>query len=145
MRGVDAIFLLFFVPSIADAETLCSGRGTSDEVQPIPGVLASFANTLFGEGSAEETVYRCVNDTVYMCRMCNGSCCDKLDANRNIPSVDQYCREHPNSSFVPLAFSGHNSKFSWACAGRRAVVNHVERTDQRGFRADSWMPVAGVR
>ena len=145
LRLFGAALLLCCGTHVASAETLCAGKGTSDQVRPIPQSLYSFANTLFGEGGAEETVYRCVNDSVYLCRMCNGFCCDKLSTIRHLPSVDKFCRDSPNSDFVPLAFSGHNSAYSWRCVGKRAVVNHVEKTDARGFRADSWIPAAGAR
>jgi hypothetical protein len=127
--------------SSVDQELLCS---SSDEVKPIPQSLAAFANTLFGEDAASGTVYRCMNNTVYLCSIGNGFSCDKPSTRRDNPSVARYCRENPDSS-VPMAVSGHGTIYGWSCVGRKAVISYVEKIDPRGYRADMWTAVMGVR
>jgi len=140
--------LLYGAPNGALGQVLCEGKGTTDEVKPIPQSLVPAATVLFGS-SPEETVYRCMNNTVYVCQYCNGWCCDKPDVNERNPrvvaAVRAYCRENPGSGPVPKAVTGHATIYSWRCEGSRAEVDGVEKTDARGFRADMWVPLGGVR
>jgi len=132
----------------AGAEPLCAGKGNVDEVKPIPQSLAAFASKLFGgelDDATSETVYRCVDDQVYICNIGNGFSCDRPSAQRYNPDVVQYCRGNPNSPFVPMSVSGHITMYTWKCVGRRAVIASIEKLDARGFRADMWVAVPGVQ
>ncbi len=144
-RLIGAALLLCGAPNIVAGQTLCAGKGTSDEVQPIPQSLFAFANTLFGEDAASATVYRCMYNEVYVCQIGNGFSYDKPSTDRHNPGAERFCRENPGADMVPMAVTGHGTIYGWACSGRRAVINYVERVDERGFRADMWTPVAGVR
>jgi hypothetical protein len=143
LRLIGAALLLCCGTHVASGETLCAGMGTNDRVRPIPQSLLVFADTLFGN-DPEETVYRCANDSVFICRRRNGFGCDKPSMIRRLPSVERFCREERNGD-VPMVASGHNSAYSWKCVGGRAVIDERKRIDERGFLADNWIPVAGVR
>ncbi|MFZ1962379.1 MAG: hypothetical protein WAU78_02730 [Roseiarcus sp.] len=91
------------------------------------------------------TVYRCMNDQVYVRFQPNGLGCDQPDTRRFNPDVARYCRENPNASIVPKAVSGHGAPYEWKCAGGKAVIDFAEALDARGFRRDMWTAVAGVR
>jgi hypothetical protein len=129
----------------SQSRPLCAGQGTDDVVRPIPPSLYDFANKLFGEDATSTTVYRCMSGMVLVCPIGNGFSCDRPSTDRRNPGADQYCRENPGSDFVPMAASGHGTIYTWKCAGGRAVVDFVEKLDERGFRADAWNPLFGVK
>jgi uncharacterized protein len=129
----------------SQSRSLCAGQGTDDVVRPIPPSLYDFANKLFGEEAASNTVYRCMSDRVFVCPIGNGFSCDRPSTDRRNPSADQYCRENPGSDFVPMAASGHGTIYTWKCAGGRALIDFVEKLDERGFRADAWNPLFGMK
>ncbi len=145
LKATAAAAVLFCATGVAKAEALCAGKGTVDEVKPIPQSLAAFANMLFGEEAASTTVYRCMDDTVYVCVTGNGFSCDKPNTRRYNPNVARYCRENPSWSNVPMVVSGHDTIYGWKCAGGKAVINYVEKIDARGYRADMWVAVVGAR
>lgn len=126
------------------AEALCAGKGPIDEVKPIPQSLAAFANMLFGEDAASTTVYRCMDDFVYVCAIGNGFSCDR-PSTRRYNFVARYCSENPSWSDVPMSVSGHNTIYGWKCAGGKTVIHYAEKIDARGYRADMWIAVGGVR
>jgi hypothetical protein len=44
-----------------------------------------------------------------------------------------------------MAASGHGTIYTWKCAGGRAVIDFVEKLDERGVRADAWNPLFGMK
>jgi hypothetical protein len=125
-------------------EALCAGKGTIDEVKPIPLWLVGFATKLYGQGG--DVVYRCMDDHVWLCSYgANLPCGGKADARRNNPGVIQYCRENPNDPFVPMVASGHATVYSWKCARGKPVITSVEKVDARGFIAHIWTLAQGVQ
>jgi hypothetical protein len=145
LRLIGLAMLLCSTPNIVTGQTLCAGKGTDDTVRPIPPSFYAFANTLFGEDSASSTVYRCMDDRVYVCFIGNGFSCDRPSTDRRNPGAEQWCRENPGSDFVPMAASGHGTIYTWKCVGRRAVIGSSQKLDERGFRAEMWTPLYGAK
>jgi len=122
---------------------LCAGKGTVDETRPIPPSLAEAASRLFGGGDLEfirkSTVYRCMNDRVWLCNYGANLVCDKADTRRNNPGVTRWCTEHPGSTDIPMAASGHGTIYSWACLGTKPRITGVlQKVDARGYIAENW-------
>lgn len=138
----------FAIPTVAHAasnQALCASRGTIDDAKPIPRSLGGFATTLFGEDA--HVVYRCMHDQVYFCDLNVNQTmgCDKADTRRNIPEVIQFCKEEPNASFVPMASSGHRTIYSWRCVHGRPAITSADKVDERGFQAQFWILIGGLR
>jgi hypothetical protein len=131
------------VPAQARAQALCASQGV---VQPIPPVLFSIADTLFGEGMAAMpgVVYRCVNDVPFLCMIGNGNNCDRPNTSRRNYGADQYCRKY-RSGIVPMAYTGHDTAYGWSCVRGQAVITYSDRLDVEGFRADFWIALPGWR
>ena len=147
LKAAIVVTALACATVVAKADPLCAGRGTIDDVKGIPQSLASFADTLFGEGAASDTVYRCMNYTVYVCYLPSGFSmgCDKPDTRRFNPEVAKFCLENPNASIVPGAAYGHGTDYLWKCVRGKPVIDFADPLDERGFRRDMWTAVWGVR
>ncbi|MFI4995103.1 MAG: hypothetical protein ACHQAQ_04885 [Hyphomicrobiales bacterium] len=134
-----------FAASAARAQSpaaLCVGKGTVDATTPIPASLVEAASRLFGGDPAfvkTSTVYRCMQDKVWLCNYGANLVCDKADTSRSNPGVVKWCREHPGSADIPMAATGHGTMYSWACAGNRPRITRVlQKVDARGYIADNW-------
>ncbi|MFI5013533.1 MAG: hypothetical protein ACHQAY_14415 [Hyphomicrobiales bacterium] len=122
---------------------LCAGKETVDATTPIPPSLVPAAIGLFGGDDEafirKSTVYRCMNGQVWLCNYGANLVCDKANIGRRNPGVAQWCKEHPGSPDVPMAASGHDTIYSWTCAGTKARIAGVaSKVDERGYLADNW-------
>lgn len=127
----------------ASPSALCAGKGTVDATTPIPQSLVPAALALFGSDDAtfikRSTVYRCMDGQVWLCNYGANLVCDKANTSRRNPGVEQWCKEHPRSPDVPMAASGHDTIYSWTCAGTKARIAGVaSKVDPRGYLADNW-------
>ncbi|SEC07548.1 hypothetical protein SAMN05519104_0696 [Rhizobiales bacterium GAS188] len=129
----------------APNEALCDGKGTVDEVKPIPPSLAVFAKVLFGDDA--KPVYRCMDDVVFLCDDTVGQSfgCAKADTRRDNPGVTQFCKENPDAPVAPMAASGRATIYSWKCARGKPVITSVGLVDARGYHAENWIEAEGVR
>ncbi|SDR02957.1 hypothetical protein SAMN05444161_1356 [Rhizobiales bacterium GAS191] len=122
--------------------SLCAGKGTVDATMPIPRSLMESASRLFGDDGTDflgSTVFRCMNNEVWLCNYGANLVCDKADASRINPGAAQWCRENPGAAGVPMAATGHATIFSWSCAGRKAkITGAVAKVDPRGYLAGNW-------
>ncbi len=124
-----------------ELQNYCAGLGTKTDVKPIPELLVPYANSVFFDGAASSTEYRCIANQIYICENGNGFNCDRPSTKRHNSSVDQFCRENPSASSVPFAVSGHGSVYAWKCVGTNAAIAHTESTDKEGFRTEMWVPI----
>jgi hypothetical protein len=133
-----------FTPAKAqDAAALCAGKGTVDETQPIPDALAPEAARIFGIEDLgfvkKATVYRCVDDKIWLCNFGANLVCDKADRRRSNPGVVAWCRSHPGSADIPMAATGHATVYAWACAGTTPrITGTLQKIDARGYIAENW-------
>ena len=142
-----ALVVLWCATAPVRADPLCAGRGSVDSVKNIPQSLVSFVDTLFGQGAASETVYRCMNETIYVCYLPShfSMGCDKPDTKRFNPEVAKFCLENPNEAIGPGVVAGHATIYAWKCARAKPIVTYTEPLDERGFRGDMWTAVAGAK
>jgi hypothetical protein len=136
---------LLFLPQARAQEpaALCAGKGTIDQTKSIPRSLVEAAGRLFGETDPAfvktSTVYRCMNDEVWLCTYGANLVCDKADTSRANSGVAQWCREHPGASDIPMVATGHGTIYSWACTGTKPRITGVlQKVDARGYIADNW-------
>ena len=125
-----------------DAASLCAGRGTVDVAAPIPTSLMEQAAKLFGGDDTDSfaaTVYRCVNGEVWLCTYGANLVCDHANVAKANPGATQWCKENPGARSVPMAATGHDTIYSYVCAGKTARISRtIAKVDERGFIAGNW-------
>lgn len=160
LRAALALLLLG-VPSAAPAAegqsdpfAYCAAVGTIDAPEAPyagPAVPASIARGLqkaFGVAPGEPlaafergTSWRCMDGAVYACNVgANLPCTAKPDADpQPTEGMREYCASNTGSDFIPMYVTGHDTLYSWSCAGNEP--KRGERTaslDARGFVASIW-------
>jgi hypothetical protein len=122
----------------------CARVGVDDTLRVIPPALVPVARRLFHLSAPDEavertTVYRCMAGAVLLCTTGANLPCGRADTLRNLPRASRYCRENPDSSFIPTFATGHATIYRWRCAGSKAVAGEAaEVVDQRGFVDRFW-------
>ena len=125
------------------AET-CAQVGTDDTLRPIPALLVPGVNALFHTAMPPDvamrtTVFRCDGGNVLVCGMGANLPCGKADTSTTSAGGRQWCREHPNDSFIPAYATGHATIFAWRCLdGEPAILRQLFHVDPRGFVAEFW-------
>jgi hypothetical protein len=124
------------------ATSLCAGKGTVDATMPIPQSLMESASRLFGSDATDSmgtTVFRCMNNEVWLCNYGANLVCDKADTNRINSGAAQWCQENPGAAAVPMAATGHATIYSWSCVGKKAKISGaVAKVDPQGYLASNW-------
>jgi len=129
-----------------DAKARCVRTGDDDQVRPLPGSLILAARRMFEIPAATAdadvrttTAFRCMKGAVWLCSYGANLVCDKADASRVSPGADQFCKQNPGSTSIPMSATGHATVYDWTCAGTQArVVRQVTDVDARGFIAGNW-------
>ncbi len=147
--AILALGAIAFCPiASASAESpaaLCAAAGTDDTLRPVPATMARAVNDLFGtrmppEVVAAVTVFRCAGGRVLVCTEGANLPCGKANQSR-VPGAGllAWCREHPESDFVPAFAAGHDTVYAWRCAGGTPQAGkQVLDVDKRGFVARFW-------
>ncbi len=130
----------------AAASALCPGKGTVDQLEPIPASLAPVAARLFGISdtafAAANTVYRCVRGEIWLCNYGANLVCGKANRSRANPGAQNWCKENPDAADIPMAATGHDTIYSWRCsAGEARITGEIAKVDARGFIAENWKRV----
>jgi hypothetical protein len=85
---------------------------------------------------------RCVGPTLMACYVGANFVCGKADTRRTLPGATAWCRAHPDSTFIPMAATGHATVYNWSCKGRRAVAGKaIVTVDPDGYIADNWKKI----
>jgi hypothetical protein len=149
---VAVLVLLGIAPAAAQSYTdpvpYCRAVGTIDKPDAryhgpkLPDWMAAALH--LEPGQAQMMAWRCADGAVLACLYGANIPCDaKADASRTpTPAVTGYCRDNPNSSFVPMYVTGHETVVSWACQGTAPVVSNVGAVDAQGYAKAYWQPVA---
>jgi hypothetical protein len=120
----------------------CRRVVNDDALRHPPGSLIPAIRRLFGakEGYERETsYYRCADGGVLLCNVGVNLPCGKANKSATIPAATAWCRHNPNSDFIPLAVTGHDTIYQWRCAnGVAKRGKQIGEIDARGFFADHW-------
>ena len=135
--------------SFADAAAACRRVGNDDRVRPYtpsfrPAFNKSFADDgrLPNAATLKTGVVRCMGGRLFGCIIGANQPCDRMNVARRNAGADSFCRDNPDATVVPLAASGHDSLYDYACAGSHAVVTRTQyRVDARGFAVGLWRPL----
>jgi hypothetical protein len=133
------------VPALAETpDQYCARQGTDDRLQPIPADLVPAVNALFHttmprQVAIDTTVLRCLDAHVLVCTQGANLPCGKADTQRTTDGGTQWCRDHPDASFIPAYATGHATIFEWRCRGSvPEIARQLYEVDPRGFIAQYW-------
>lgn len=90
------------------------------------------------------TVWRCMDNQVYACNFgANLPCNSKANTDQTpSPAMENYCKTNPDSDFVPMSVTGHESIYSWHCVKDAAkLLDQVAKVDAAGYLANIWYPI----
>lgn len=110
----------------------------ADLVAPVAAVLGIDAATAAPEG----TFVRCDGDTLMACTIGANLVCDQADTSKTSTGATSWCKDNPNSDFVPMFATGHATIYAWSCKDGAAVAGDpVAEVDAGGYIAQNWKPV----
>jgi hypothetical protein len=120
----------------------CARAGNDDTLRRPPRALGAAIARLFdikGSYGLATTYYRCAGGAVLLCNVGANLPCGKANTAKTLAAATQWCDMHPNSDFIPMAVTGHDTLYSWRCIGHAAHAGAaVGKLDGRGFFAEYW-------
>jgi hypothetical protein len=136
----------WLTPSYAEPPAAyCQRVGTDDATRPIPEALVPAVNAAFKTRmpprvAMDTTRFHCAEYRVMVCTVGANLPCGKADTRRTPNTgVIQWCRDNPDTSFVPAAATGHDTIYEWRCHARTPqIVRQTLHVDPRGFVAEFW-------
>jgi hypothetical protein len=146
-----AIFLTIS-PALAQTFTnpvdYCKSVGTIDKPDArytgpkLPAWMASELNLKPGQSKMME--WRCANGAILACVYgANIPCGSKaITSQKPTHAIADYCKQNPDSTFVPMFVTGHETAVSWACRGSQPIVIRTAEVDAQGYVKEYWKPVA---
>jgi hypothetical protein len=142
------VALSLYAPHAARAASpfaYCRQAGTDDTLREIPASLVPTAVRLFGLSHMPTaivqhgTYYRCFDSRVFICNVGANLPCGKADTSQNLPPANAWCADNPNSPFIPMYVTGHDTIYDWRCTGTKATpTKTIFHTDPSGFVAEMW-------
>lgn len=123
----------------------CTRVGTDDTLRRPPRSLQGAIHRLFnvnGSDGRATSYYRCASGAVLLCNVGANLPCGKANTSRTLPAATQWCQTHPNSDFIPMYVTGHDTVYSWRCIGDAAHAGAlIGKLDAHGFFAAYWKPL----
>jgi hypothetical protein len=101
------------------------------------GASSSAPLDIFKQGSS----WRCMDGKVYACFVGANLPCDaKANTDKTPTSVEtDYCKNNPNSDFIPAAATGHDTIYAWRCNQNTPVIDkQVFHVDAQGYVQEIW-------
>ncbi|HZD49318.1 MAG TPA: hypothetical protein VE178_11290 [Silvibacterium sp.] len=147
-----AMVLLLVSPALAqtfsDPIAYCKSVGTINKPDArytgpkLPKWMAEKLNMKPAQGKLME--WRCANGAVLACQYgANIPCGSKaVTSQKPTQPIIDYCRQNPDSQFVPMVVTGHESAVSWACHGPRPSVIRSSPVDDQGYEQAYWRTVS---
>ena len=143
--------------TIADPWTYCKAVGTIDApdaryvgpANPEAVALSLFRSQVSPDKPMDpqvvkSTTWRCVDGKVLACNFgANIPCRDKANTDKTpTAGMNEFCTANPNSDFIPMAVTGHNTIYAWKCVNATPTIDRqVTEADAQGFVANVWRPV----
>lgn len=143
--------------SYTDPFAYCTAVGTLDRPDgryqgpAVPLTVARGLQQAFGMPGATlpdsliaNTVWRCMDGAVYACnRGANIPCETQAETTRTpSPAMQDYCRDHPDTDYIPYVAAGRATVYEWACQqGLPVIVEQSTQPDARGFLSRLWYKI----
>jgi hypothetical protein len=88
------------------------------------------------------TVVRCMDGHLLACNGGANLPCGKANTSQSLRGGDAWCRQSPDSDFIPAYISGHDSIYRWRCTHGAPVASGPARpVDAHGFFTQYWKPL----
>jgi hypothetical protein len=137
-----------FAQTFMDPVPYCRVVGTIDKPDArytgpkLPAWMAEKLNLKPDQGKMME--WRCADGQVMACLYGANIPCDSkaFTSRKPTQAVVDYCKQNPDSQFVPMYVTGHETSLSWACHGPRPVVVRSEAVDAQGYVKAYWKAVS---
>jgi hypothetical protein len=134
--------------SFTDPVPYCKAVGTIDKPDArytgpkLPAWMADKLHLQPDQGKMME--WRCANKAVVACLYgANIPCGSKAKtSHKPTAAIVDYCGQNPDSDFVPMVVTGHETAVSWACHRGVPVVTHSAAVDAQGYQKDYWQAVS---
>ncbi len=87
------------------------------------------------------TIWRCMGGKVYACNFGANLPCDSKANTSKTPTqaMLDFCKATPNSDFIPMAATGHDTIYSWRCVNDQPqVLQQIGQVDAEGYLAQIW-------
>lgn len=145
--GFAFVVLNLSPASFANAQTgspraYCAKVINDDHLRAPPPSFAAVIKKLFNVSSRyalQTTNYRCAAGKVLLCNEGANLPCGKANLSKTLPGATAWCKDNPNSDFIPMVNAGHDTIYTWHCANGRAVAGPpVSKVDARGFFVEYW-------
>ncbi|HYF94913.1 MAG TPA: hypothetical protein VD969_22085 [Symbiobacteriaceae bacterium] len=91
------------------------------------------------------THWRCMGGEVYACNVgANIPCMSRAETSRTpTEGMVLYCRENPDSPFIPMYVRDRANIYDWRCmGGAPVIIRKVTDPDARGFLSNIWYQIA---
>jgi hypothetical protein len=141
--------------TFVDPFAYCGAVGTVDApdarytCEAIPdAVIDGFKKAAGLEGSTESmeqfkksTIWRCMDGKVLACNFgANLPCDSKANTDQtSTQAMQDFCKESPDSEFIPMSVTGHNTIYSWHCVdGSPKLLDQIVSVDAAGYLANIW-------
>ena len=144
--------------TFTDPFAYCAAVGTIDAPDAryagpkVPdGVIEGFkkaagleASTAPSDVFKKATIWRCMEGKVYACNFGANLPCDSKANTDKAPTeaMASYCAANPNSDFIPMSVTGHDTIYSWRCAlDKPQLLEQIGSVDARGYVAQIWYAI----
>ncbi|QNI33864.1 hypothetical protein H7849_08120 [Alloacidobacterium dinghuense] len=137
-----------FAQTYSDPVAYCHAVGRIDKPDSrytgpkLPAWMAKKLNLKTSQSRMME--WRCADGTVLACLYGANIPCDSKANTSQKPTdpILDYCRQNPDSTFVPMVVTGHDTTVSWACHGGNPVVINSAAVDAQGYAKAYWKTVS---
>jgi hypothetical protein len=120
-------------PQISDA--IIDGYKTAAGLQASTEPMEMFKKT---------TIWRCMDGQVYACNFgANLPCDSKANTDKTpSPAMEDFCKANPDSDFIPMSVTGHDTIYSWHCVkDAPELLDQIEKVDAAGYLAQIWYKI----
>ncbi len=126
----------------ASPRAYCAQAVNDDQLRPAPSSLAGAIKHLFnlrGAEALQTTFYRCAEGKVMLCNVGANLPCGKANLSKSLDGATAWCKDNPNSDFIPMVATGHDTIYNWRCINGVATPGApVAKVDSRGFFQEYW-------
>jgi hypothetical protein len=104
-------------------------------------------NMDYPEAFKKMTIWRCMDNKVYACNFgANIPCDSKADINKtSTQAMIDYCKQFPDSIFIPMSVTGHSVIYSWHCnKDNPEILGQIDTVDDAGYQSKNWQLVEPI-
>ena len=87
------------------------------------------------------TIWRCMDNSVYVCNFgANLPCDSKADTNKNpTQAMQDFCKANPDAEGIPMSVTGHATIYFWGCVkGVPKLLSQIDQVDAAGYSTRIW-------